>query len=390
MPSVTGTSASSMTKSRYRAGFATALLCFTVYAITASLGGPSFPDISKTFGLAAAQIGSIPSVYAIGFAASLPGGTLSDYVGKKWTFVLGFIVIICGLMLYSISSSFIFLLAAAFVLGIGAGFFESGMNPYVAELSPEGAVTRLNFLHMFYGVGTFIGPLLVGFLLLESGDWRISFEVAAVIVGVVLVLSILISPSGRPGGKSEGRGFNLQGFAVLKNSRYLLGLALLIFMIWGLEMAILNWLPYLLRIERGYGILVASVSLSLYQIFLTVGRANWGFLGRRVGKNTLRLCVASSALALIPALMNINLTITLVSLAVSSFFAAAVVPTVLALGTNEFAERKGMIAGLLLFCGNLGGIAFPLIVGWVGQFSSLSYGFLALTIAVFLTAFLRL
>jgi MFS family permease len=79
-----------------------------------------------------------------------------------------------------------------------------------------------------------------------------------------------------------------------------------------------------------------------------------------------------------------------VSLAVSSFFAAAVIPTVLALGANEFPERKGMISGILLFCGNLGAMIFPLIIGWVGQFSHLFYGFLILSILALISAIPRL
>jgi len=364
-------------------------LCFTVYSMSSALAGPSFPDISKSFGLAAAQIGTIPSLYAIGYAAALPGGTLSDYLGKKWMFILGYVVMMLGLIMYSVASSFLFLLVASLVLGIGAGFFESGMNPYVAELNPERAVSSLNFLHTFYGFGTFLGPLLVGTLLLQTGNWRFSFEVDAVIVAVVLALAVFIAPRGSRG-KSQSGGFNFRAFTVLINSRYLLGLALLIFMIWGLELAILNWLPYMLRVERGYGVLIASASLSLYSIFLSVGRVNWGFLGHRLGKKTLRLCVALSALTLIPALVNSNFLITLASLATSSFFAAAVVPTVIALGSKEFPESTGMVSGVLLFCGNLGSVVFPLIVGWVGQFSSLFYGFLILTILVFFSSLLRL
>lgn len=96
-----------------------------------------------------------------------------------------------ALLAASFSTSVWFLLIAAIPLGLGAGAVDSGLNNYVAlHYKPR----HMSWLHAFWGVGAFTGPLIMGAFLARNGAWQGGYRTVGIIQFVVCALLFISLP----------------------------------------------------------------------------------------------------------------------------------------------------------------------------------------------------
>ena len=78
------------------------------------------PVIAKEFGVSSAQTSWINLAYLLVVTPGLPiFGKISDIVGPRTVFILGYLLFITGSMLCGISPSFNFLVVSRFIQGLG-------------------------------------------------------------------------------------------------------------------------------------------------------------------------------------------------------------------------------------------------------------------------------
>ena len=104
-----------------------------------------------------------------------------------------------ALLGFSFTSSFLFMLPLAVVLGLGAGAIDSGLNNYVAL---HFKASHMNFLHCFYGVGVSLSPYLMSRALSGIG-WRGGYRYAFYVQLGITILLILSVPLWKKGSASE-------------------------------------------------------------------------------------------------------------------------------------------------------------------------------------------
>ena len=97
--------------------------------------------LSSAFGGAAGltkeELGRIPVFSFFGIIATiLIGGSLADRLGPKIFTVCGNWLIALGMIFCASASSYGYLLASMFVIGLGCGFIELIMSPVVISLYP--------------------------------------------------------------------------------------------------------------------------------------------------------------------------------------------------------------------------------------------------------------
>ena len=83
------------------------------------------------------------------------------------------------------------ILPIALLLGLGGGCVDSALNNYVSLHYSTGA---MSFLHGFWGVGTTIGPILLGVIIPLGYTWRTGYSAISAIQGVILVLFLIGFP----------------------------------------------------------------------------------------------------------------------------------------------------------------------------------------------------
>ena len=168
--------------------------------------------------------------------------------------------------------SFLFLLACNLFLGLGFGLMVSVLNLLSVDLFPEKRDSILAGLHAFLGIGAAVSPLLVNWSY-ERESWVLSVWAALVLVAF-LATGSFFSRAGRsqwdgsatqiPGEKKENSKESMPpGIVLFLTVIFFYGVA---------ESIVGNWSIVYLDQEKQFSQSVASVSLSTFWMFMTVGR----------------------------------------------------------------------------------------------------------------------
>ncbi len=370
-------------RSSSRFGMLTSVLLFTVYSISLSILGPSLPKISPELQLSPLEIGAIISAVHIGFAlVSFPAGIASDRIDRRKVFSFGLTLVAVGAFSIGWSTTSLMLFLSALALGSGGGMFEAGINPFVSELFPGKEGFAINFLHVFWGVGSFIGPLTVIILLNVYNAWSSSFFLVSIVAAFAASFSFL-PKSKRSTNIDQASDFSSKQTSI--NYTEFLSVIIAAFMMWGVEISILNWLPLFLTAERGLGTSIAAVALALFQLFLAVGRILWGPISDRLGlARTMRMGAIGGGLLLSVAVLAREQLLIFLSLSTSAFFFASVIPILIAMGSLKSPSTKGTGSGVVLSSGSFGAMVTPFVIGFVAQHTSIFQGFIIVCVIALL------
>jgi MFS family permease len=151
---------------------------------------PILPLMAEELSLSYTQTGLLKTLFSgASVAAQLPAGFLSVMTGEFVVLVLGNIWVAGGLALMALSPSYVWLLGASVLGGIGGGPQHPVGSALVSKLyEKKGRSTAIGTLNFAGDVGKLIGPAFVGILAVVLG-WRyILFIIAA--LGGVLTLAL--------------------------------------------------------------------------------------------------------------------------------------------------------------------------------------------------------
>src|ERR1700723_4695898 len=171
--SSTSVSSAGETVANYRRPLAMVTTLFFMWGFLTSLNDILIPHFKNVFGLDYKHAFLIQLVFFTSyFLFSLPSGKLIDAVGYKKAMVAGLFTMGIGAILFlpaASAPSYPLFLAALIVLAAGMTILQVSANPYVAILGPQKtASSRLNFAQAFTSLGTIIGPVLGGLLILSN------------------------------------------------------------------------------------------------------------------------------------------------------------------------------------------------------------------------------
>jgi len=361
----------SLPKSRIKV-FLVWLVPFVVYSVAYTIFGSSIAVLAKAFRLSPIEIGALASALSIGFLTTFPGGILSDKIGKRKIVSVGLALCSVGLAAIGVSGSFTGCFLSAVLLGMGAGLYEAAINPLVIELFPERRAFALGSAHLCWGLGGFVGPLLVGYIYSTYLDWRLAFFLASIlVVGAFLLFSTVRGPASRKTDPDGGQ----QDFK-LTDLRALWRLMFGNLLAWGIEGSIVAWLIIFLTIERGLGLLLATSSLSIFFLLQAVGKPFWGLFADKYGYTVaVKICAAGGGILLFSAVSSWPGILPLVLMAPTGFFLAGVIPNITTAACSRFQSASGAASGIINLSGDVGSIVLPFIFGVVVSFSSAYWGF---------------
>lgn len=154
--------------------------------------GASWPMMFSSLGAKENQAGIVSMLCCFGtIISSISYAKISEKIPTKLIVTISIFLTSLGLFLFSVCTEFIFLLPIALILGLGGGCIDSSLNNYVALHYPSSA---MSFLHGFWGVGTTIGPILLGLIIPMGLTWRNGYRILSLIQASILVLSIFAFP----------------------------------------------------------------------------------------------------------------------------------------------------------------------------------------------------
>ena len=137
-------------------------------------------------------------------------GKVGDLIGRKQTLFLGILVFTLGNALSALASSLVFMLAARFIVGIGAAAISPVIMAYIVTHFPEDQISKGFSLYMLISSAAVIfGPALGGLVIAEYG-WRIMLWICVGICILTFAACALLAEK-EPPHKKNLRNFDSAG-----------------------------------------------------------------------------------------------------------------------------------------------------------------------------------
>ena len=325
------------------------------------------------------------------FIMAIPAGLFIARNGYRKGVVFGLLLFGIGSLLFIPGEhlmSFNFFLFSLFVIACGLVFLETAANPYMTELGDrETAASRLNLAQSFNGLGCACAPLLVGMMLFSEGqEANLSFPY--MIMGiVVLVVALIFSRVQLPeivhaedkvqvetAGSKKG---------VWSNKLFVFGISAL-FCYEIAEISINSFFINYVVDDGWMNALDAAKLLSVAGLGLFMcGRFLGSWIMRFVrAEKFLLICAIGTVSSTAMVVMNLGI-VSFVSLILIYLFEAIMFPTIFAICLRGLGNNTKRASSYLMMT-PIGGAVGPLMMGAVGDMTSMSFSFIVPLVSYFI------
>ncbi|MFC1878537.1 MFS transporter [Chloroflexota bacterium] len=178
------TQPSSDRRSRTKSTYAYYLAFIGLGLVTAVLG-PALPALAELTQTSFSQISLLFTARALGYLlGSLIGGRLIDRLAGHRVMAAALVGLGVTLLLTPNNSLLWVLSVVIGFTGLFQGIVDVGGNTLIVWVHGDQVGPYMNGLHMFYGIGTFLAPIIIAQAALVSGSVAWGFWTIAVIVGL--------------------------------------------------------------------------------------------------------------------------------------------------------------------------------------------------------------
>src|SRR5512139_293377 len=174
----------------------TLILSFTLLVVMLGYGmiQPIIPFLITKMGASGSDLGILASVYAMMQLVCAPmWGTFSDRIGRKPVLLIGVLGYAIAMFIFGMATEFWMLFVARTFSGVLSSAVMPTSMAYLSDNLPEedrsGAMGKLGAA---VGMGVVIGPLLAGFLSINS--LSLPFFVGSGLAALALLLIYLLLP----------------------------------------------------------------------------------------------------------------------------------------------------------------------------------------------------
>ena len=334
----------------------------------------SAPLITEELNLTTAQIGLLLSAFFWTYSTfQLIAGWLVDRFSVKWVYAGGFLIWSLATAAVGLAHSLPALLAARFVLGAGESVAFPACSKIIVQAFPE---ARRGMANALIDAGAKSGPglsTLIGGLAVAAFGWRGVFIAIGLGSLLWLIPWIALVPANQAAAATAQP---TPTWAEILSKRAVWATSLGMFAYGYTNYFLLTWLPGYLVKERGFSLadMATLGSIPFWTMAATSLLAGWSSDRLiRAGRNASRVRKAYAGIGLLlcgaamfPAPMVNSAThslalITLACAAIGMFSANVWAITQTLAGP----PAAGRWTGFQNFIGNLGGVAAPLITGWI-------------------------
>ncbi|WP_280122634.1 MFS transporter [Duncaniella muricolitica] len=345
------------------------MLCFFAMGFV-DLVGTASNYVQKDLGLTNSQANLFPSLVFFWFLIfSVPTGMLMNRIGRKKTVLISLVVTAVSLIIPVAGDSYLTMLAAFSLLGIGNAIMQTSLNPLVTNLiSGDKLASTLTFGQFVKAIASFLAPILAAwgattYLPTFGLGWRVLFAIYAIIS--VLSISLLAATpieEERPD-KASGVG---QCFRLLGRPFILLCFLGIMCHV-GIDVGTNTTAPKIIMERLGLPLEEAGFATSIYFIFRTAGCFLGAFILRSIsprlffGLSVLMMLVAMGMLFVCHSLTALYIGIGLIGFGNSNVFSV-----IFSQALMSSPSEKNEVSGLMIM-GLFGGTVFPLAMGFAAD-----------------------
>lgn len=345
------------------------MLCFFVMGFV-DLVGTASNYVQKDLGLSDSQANLFPSLVFFWFLIfSVPTGMLMNRIGRKNTVLISLIVTAASLFIPALGESYLVMLLAFSLLGIGNAIMQTSLNPLVTNLiSGDKLASTLTFGQFVKAIASFLAPVIAAWGATTAFPtfglgWRALFVIYAVIsfLSISLLAATPIEEE-RPD-KASGVGECLR----LLGRPFILLCFLGIMCHVGIDVGTNTTAPKIIMERLALPLEEAGFATGVYFIFRTAGCFLGAFLLRAMSQ---KVFFAISVILMLAgvvilftghSLVPLYVGIGLIGFGNSNIF-SVVFSQALVYAPNERNEVSG-----LMIMGLFGGTVFPLAMGYAAD-----------------------
>ncbi len=371
------------------------LLTFFVISFLTNIIGPLVPEIIEDFDLSLTMVALLPFAFFIAYGVvSIPAGMLVERYSAKRVMVSAFVVAFVGALTLALYPSYLVAVGSLFLIGTGMAMLQVAMHPLLRVAGGEEHFAFNSVLgQLFFGLASFLSPLVYSYLVLRLAEPPYDNRLIEVLARVVpedlpwislywifavtsLVMVVVLTVSRIPSVKlkEEERVGPLETHLELLRRPLALAFFAGLFCYVGTEQGVANWISEFLSSYHGYDPqTVGARSVSFFWGMMTAGTL-LGLLALKLfdSRHVLIGFSAGGIVSLTFALFGPG-PVALYAFPAIGFFLSVMWSVIFSLALNSVTEHHGSFSGILV-TGIIGGAVVPLIVGWIGDLSSLRIG----------------
>ncbi|MFO0889491.1 MAG: MFS transporter [Isosphaeraceae bacterium] len=350
--------------SGHRAVFAAACLGMLLFGVTLTTLGSVLPPMIARYGLGKADAGSLLALMSLGIlAGSLVFGPVVDRYGYRPVLLAGALGVGFGLAMIAAAPGARVLSPAILVFGFAGGLLNGATNALVADITPEGRESGLALLGVFFGVGAFGVPFLLGVMLRWMTYPAIVGALAALVAVPLADFAVVELPPPK-----QAQGFPLRRVGALLGDAVLLLVGLMLFLQSGMEITLGGWSAQYVREVLGVSEDRSILVLSLFWVGMVAARLVLsGILRSRppgvVLPAFLAVAIGGAGLLLaVPTPAAAGLGLFLLGAGLSAGF-----PILLGVLGGRYQDLTGTAFSAAFVLALIGGSALPYVTGVLGD-----------------------
>lgn len=368
-------------------------LCFISLGLPDGVLGAAWPAIRADLGQPLAAVGLMTMTMTLcAGLSSLCAAALT----RRWG--TGPIVVVSGgmtamaLLGCAFAPSFGWLLFMAVPLGWGAGAVDASVNHFVAK---HYSARHMNWLHGSWGLGASTGPVVMGAVMLKTGEWSsgvLSLGLIQLLITALLWFYLALWQQPIPKPQIDQQALqptpHPSPLNIPTQAAWLAPMCFLLYV--GAEAGAGLWAVSILVQERGLNLVQAGMGLSLYFGAITLGRFGVGLFAHRMHNRQwvkvglgLALMGATVFALPLPGYMG------LIGLALMGLGCAPIFPSMMHETTERFpAEMARTLVSRQMVFSYAGGSLLPASLGVLASWAGLSWvmpGVILLLLGLWLT-----
>jgi FHS family Na+ dependent glucose MFS transporter 1 len=341
---------------------------FVAIGLSTAVLGPTLPGLAEQTASQLGEAGVLFTTHALGYlVGSFQGGRLYDRIAGHVVMPVMLLIMAVLLALVPLMPVLWLLALVVLLLGAAEGAVDVGGNTLLVWLHGRRVGPFMNGLHLFFGIGSFLAPVIVAQALSRTGDISWAYwALALLVLPAAAWLAPLASPGGQRDAAGEGEDATTAARSRARNHRRVLVVLIALFLLLyvGAEAGFGGWIySYAVALNLAGEATAAYLTSGFWGAF-TVGRLVGIPVAARFRPQAILFadllgCLVSAGVLLVG---SGSLAATWVGTLGLGFAMASIFPTVISLAGREI-DLTGQITGWFLVGSSLGAMSLPGLMG---------------------------
>ncbi|MBI4202479.1 MAG: MFS transporter [Chloroflexi bacterium] len=351
---------------------------------------PVLPLFARDFGISVTMVGVTVAVFSLGrIFFNVPAGMAAERYGRRVVLIGGLLIVTAASVYMALSQSFLDLILARFLTGVGSAIYLTGSLITLADVSNDD--NRARYMSYQQGsllFGTSIGPAVGGFAA-ELWGYRSAFYILAGVSALGLLWAMFQLPEtarlggtalparqqGAPRAREQGPGTWKALLALVGRLDFLLVSFYFFMVVFTRNGGRGSILPLVGDAQAGIGPGEIGIIFTVMAVinFLIVVPAGW--LADRYGRKALMLPGALITTAALAGFILAHSFWPFLAMAILLGIGTGVVGPAPAAFVTDIAPQgsRGPAIGLFRTFGDVGGMVGPVMLGWVADIGTFGW-----------------